>query len=219
MTEDNKDQPIDELYPKHAAALKAANNAPDSFPTLSEAIDSAQARKKRRKKKKKRRNGQVYFCIGWSRLWRYPIHAIIKRLKLRYRLNWLRVSMSEHVFSNIRGLLQRDLQRKMMAGVRSLDYVPRACNCSQKRLDKSTRFCVFGGKCRRSMVVYQFRIKETNEVYIGSTQNYLKKRFSGHCQSVRNLWVKTKHPPRSLNRLSSFSASNGNGMRKLGKNC
>ena len=46
--------------------------------------------------------------------------------------------------------------------------------------------CVFGGNCRKSIVIYRCTCK-CGAYYIGNTQNYVKQRMTGHFAETRNL--------------------------------
>ena len=64
---------------------------------------------------RKKNNRQTYFCIGFSDIWRrVPIHATLKKLRDKFNLKWLRISMSYHKFPNIRELFQSDLTTNLL---------------------------------------------------------------------------------------------------------
>jgi hypothetical protein len=79
----------------------------------------------------------------------------------------LRVSMSYHRFPNLRELLQRDLQQKLMDGIPSLDFQNLPCNCIGDGPEPS---CKFNNLCRHPLVVYKVECKSTGNIYIGNTQ-------------------------------------------------
>ena len=56
------------------------------------------------------------FCIGHSNIWSKPVHSIIKSINDKFNLQWLRVSMSYHRFTNLREILQGDPSRKLTVG-------------------------------------------------------------------------------------------------------
>ena len=108
VSSENIDARIDELYPTHAKALRSAGLAPTIFPTLLQAtIDLANppslskrctlkigksvgmARMREKKRKEKERRRSTYFCIGVSEQWTTPIHVLLKRLRDKFKLNWL----------------------------------------------------------------------------------------------------------------------------------
>ena len=83
--DDTKDKKLNILYPEHAEALKKANLAPESYPTLEEALN---INKKppindettpTKKKKKKVWSRQTFFCAGYHKSFDIPIHAVIKK--------------------------------------------------------------------------------------------------------------------------------------------
>ena len=129
---------------------------------------------------------KVYFCIGWSKFWDWPLHRMISKLKKKFNLPWLRFSMSYHRFPNFCGLLQQDLQSKLMDNIESRDLKGRGCNCSGGN-------CPIGGNCRKTCIVYQAKCRQTGKVYIGSTMQTFKKRFGQHCQNARELFHSGKH--------------------------
>ena len=118
-----------------------------SFPTLGEILDEndegsndeAKAKAKTKKKAKKhQQTRQTYFCIGVSQFWKVPLHAIINKIKAKYGLSWLRISMSHHRFTNLRETLQVDLTGKIMHGTESKDFMKEPCNCHGKKLAIAT---------------------------------------------------------------------------------
>ena len=94
----------------------------------------------------------TYFCIGVSKFWKakkQPIHTILKKLRNKYKLKWLRIAMSYHKFPNLREILQGDLVTKIMEGVGSKDFDNDDCNCN--KATKRDGLCLYEGKCRRTM--------------------------------------------------------------------
>jgi hypothetical protein len=81
---------------------------------LQEVLAKNNAVKEKCKKKKlerdKQRNRLVYFCIGYSKLWKEPIHKLLKKLRNRFNFRWLRISMSYHRFPNLREMLKKPLK-------------------------------------------------------------------------------------------------------------
>ena len=64
---------------------------------------------------------QVFFCIGACPTWRgkNSIHMLVKRLKNKYNLKWIRISMSYHRFGNLNDIFSGDLSEKMMKNIGS----------------------------------------------------------------------------------------------------
>jgi hypothetical protein len=121
----------------------------------------------------------VFFCLGYSRFWKTPIHVLLQSLRNKYNLLWLRVTMSYHSFNNLHEMFQGHLNRVLMKNVESEDYCDRPCsNCPG-------RGCRYGNACRKALIVYKVTILRTGKYYIGSTSQTLKKRVAGHLQSAR----------------------------------
>ena len=93
--------------------------------------------------------------------------------------------MSYHRFSNLREIYQGNLNGKIMRGVKSRDFEDLKCNCSEAT--KINGECIYKGKCRCSMVVYQATCRQSNKIYIGNTQQKLKKRIDQHLDDVCHL--------------------------------
>jgi hypothetical protein len=71
----------------------------------------------------------VFFCLGFSKFWKTTIHVLLRRLRNKHNLLWLRVSMSFHRFSNLRELFQGHLNKILLRNVDSEDLRDRPCNC------------------------------------------------------------------------------------------
>jgi GIY-YIG catalytic domain len=123
------------------------------------------------------------FCIGYSRAWTKPIHQIIKETKKKFNLDWLRVSMSYHRFTNLREIFQGDLSRKLTIDVISKDFEALECNC---RLGPEKK-CGYNNMCRRSIVVYKVECKNSSKAYIGNTQQHFKRRMQQHFNDTKRL--------------------------------
>ena len=134
--------------------------------------------------KNKRMSRKTFFCIGVSEVWKQnnAIGAILKTLRNKHGLKWLRLSLSYHKFPNLRELLQGDLTTKLMEHIGSKDFERRECNCTTA--SKVDGVCIYGGNCRESMVIYKATCKETGKFYVGCTQQKVKKRFDGHFTEV-----------------------------------
>ena len=188
QTEETNSMTVDKIYPEQCKALQHAGLAPKSFPTLAEVVDANKQAEEKKKEKKPNnaRSRQTYFCVGLSKYWKEPIHAIINRTKKKHNLPWLRVSMSYKKFANLREIFSSDLNSKLMKGITSLDFADRPCNCT-----RSNKFlngeCVYKSNCRKKMVIYMAtcKFKDCNCFYIGNTQQCLKKRMEGHYNDVK----------------------------------
>jgi hypothetical protein len=120
-----------------------------------------------------------------SKHWGAPIHARIKELCNKYGLTWLRVSMSYHRFSNLRGIFQGDLTKKLMERVISRDFQDLSCNCN--KVTKVDGTCIYGGECRKSCVVYKVTCRLCGDFYIGNTQQKMKNCQGQHLHDVKKL--------------------------------
>jgi len=192
-TKESEVKMMDELYPEHAKALRAAKLAPDKFPTLGEILDKQVGSSTTEEDKEKRGSQDtrnVRFCLGVSKLWVTPVHAMLKEVRNKHGLSWLRFSMSYHKFSNLREIFQGDLNRKLMDGIVSRDFRDQPCNCN--RASKIDGKCAYNEECRKMCVVYKVICQICDEPYIGQTQQKLKNRMGGHFQDVKDLVVKDK---------------------------
>jgi GIY-YIG catalytic domain len=187
MTDDNEHKSLEELYPDHLHQLRKSDLVNNSTPTLAEELEryreSIQPQtRQNRKLRQQDRKRNLFFCVGYSRAWKTPIHRIIKTVKESLNLSWLRVSMSYHRFPNLREQFQRDLQQKLLEGITSLDFKSLPCNC---RKDTPSDSCKYNNICRHSLVVYKVECKNTGKIYIGNTQQHLKTRMGQHSTDVR----------------------------------
>jgi hypothetical protein len=104
-----------QLYPEHAKALKHAGLSGNHFPTLKQVLDSRSVAPRCSRSGKK--SPAVFFCLGYSRFWKTPIHVLFRRLRNKHNLLWLRVTMSYHHFNNLRKMFQGHLNRVLMKNV------------------------------------------------------------------------------------------------------
>ena len=89
-------------------------------------ISILEQRKEEKDKNRRRKNScQIYFRLIVSRAFqgKNAAHAIIKKLKIKHNLKWLRVSMSYHKFPNLSKIFSGDLTGKLMKGIKSLDFI------------------------------------------------------------------------------------------------
>jgi GIY-YIG catalytic domain len=91
--------------------------------------------------------------------------------------------MSYHRFTNLRELFQGDLSKKLTMDVASQDFENLECNCRTGSVNK----CGYNNLCRKSIVVYKIECKTTSKIYIGNTQQFLKKRMQQHFNDVKLL--------------------------------
>jgi hypothetical protein len=74
-------------------------------------------------------NRSSYFCIGYSEFWKEPepIHKWwLRKLRNRFNLKWLQISMSYHHFHNLREMFGGDLFKKLTNGVELTAETPEA---------------------------------------------------------------------------------------------
>ena len=72
------------LYPRHLEALNQASISPKCVTTLQEVLALNVGKEKQKEEKEERdrqRNRSVCCCIGYSKLWKEPIHKILKKLR------------------------------------------------------------------------------------------------------------------------------------------
>ena len=120
---------------------------------------------------------------------KHAIHVILKRLRDKYGLKWLRISMSYHKFANLSEILVGDLNNKLMEGIGLKDFDKLKCNCYSTKVDGE---CIYKSECRRSIVVYKAECKVCGMHYIGNTQQKLKARMGQHFNETKNLVNKGK---------------------------
>jgi len=186
---DTENVKLNDLYPEHAKALEHANLAPEAYPSLGEILDEKgenTTNTNNEEKKKNKFSRQVFFCVGYHKSFEKPIHTFIRQARNKYKLKWLRTSMSYHKFPNVTETFQGDLSKKIMNGVASKDFMDRKCNCEDKiKIDGN---CVFNGDCRKCCVIYDLECKLCPGAhYIGCTQDQVKKRTGQHCNDVKRL--------------------------------
>ena len=107
---------------------------------------------------------------------------ILKNLKKKYSLWWLRISISNHKFSNLHYLFQCDLNKKLTSSLVCKDFESLPCNCINKcKIDGK---CIFNKQCRKRVIIYEATCNVCNMNYVGNTQQFMKKRMYGHLNDV-----------------------------------
>jgi hypothetical protein len=170
--------PMHQLYPEHMKALQHAGLSGSHLPTLKQVLDSRTGTPHQSCSQSGKKSRAVVFCLGYSRFWKTPIHVLLRRLRNKYNLLWLRVTMPCHRFNNLLEMFQGHLNRVLMKNVESEDYRDRPCNCPGLG-------CRYGNVCRKALIVYKVTIPRTGKYYIGATLQMLKKWVAGHLQSAR----------------------------------
>lgn len=200
-SEATKHKKFSEIYPEHYEALKVAGAKNIDISLNDFRIENEQNKAKNRKKSRKRKT-DVYFTIGFSSFFRYPIHKIINRLKKLHNQTW-RFSMSYRRFANISQILSSDVDRKLNLGLVT-DFSRENCNCS--RVSKVNGECIYGGDCRSKIVVYECTCLICSKVYRGNTQQNVKTRINKHLDEVRSeIGGKEKYDSFSGHFASHFS--------------
>ena len=195
ITDENQDQTLDAIYPEHFQALRQAGLIHGEVPTLLEMhekikVKNSMINTKDKAKKLLARKRQVYFCIGYSSIWKTKIHRTLDKIRKKYKtLNFLRISMSYHRFPNLREIFQGDLQGKLNQGITSKDFINEECNCMTRG---GQRNCQYDGICRNKIIVYEVKCKATGKIYIGNTQQNFKQRMRGHFNDVQSKIKKNK---------------------------
>ena len=189
--EENKNKTIDELYPEHSKVLKNAKLI-DKFPKFKEIWENEDDIKNNNIKKIKnnKKNRQLYFTIKVSKFWKNPIHKIIKRLRNKYQLKWLRFAMCYKRHVNLAEKFNADLTTKLNEDLISLDLTNNPCNCHSTC--KINGRCAYGEKCRSKCIVYESKCKICDYSYIGNTQQNFKARMNQHFCDVQNFITKNK---------------------------
>ena len=156
------------------------------IPTLQEAQDLHQPNSPTRKAMKQRKRDArrtAHLVISQSPAWTAPTWKIIKRLKKKHNIPWLRVTLSHQRFSDPREIFNGDLTTKLNANVTSRDFTSLPCNCQTQRQTG----CDHCGICREKLLVHRVECNDTGKSCIGSTQGTLEKRMQGHFTDVRVL--------------------------------
>lgn len=204
VNEDNENTPLNELYPKHIAALEKANlPLPKVYPTLKEAVakvkeaemernsEDGQRKKKARDKDHKR---ATYFVLGHStNFWDTPVCGMIKQLVKKHKLPWLRFKMANSRYPNFGEKLEGDLSSKVMESFVDANMVDLPCNCNVISLRRDGS-CLYNGDCRKRMVVYGLENKNTNQVYYGKTVQLMKTRTQQHFKDVWTVIDSNRNP-------------------------
>jgi hypothetical protein len=94
----NLGRPMHQLYPEHAKALQRAGLSSSRLPTLRQVLDCRSGSQGRSRSRSATKSRAVFFCLGFSKFWKTPIHLLLRRLRSKHNLLWLRVSVSYHRF-------------------------------------------------------------------------------------------------------------------------
>ena len=175
ITSNNKNVPIHKLYPLHANALREAGYSVHRSPLLKHAFHRAP----KRSMSARRIAATKFLVLGYSEWWKsLDIPKVIARL-----LNLLQLSdlLSVHVsyrhFPHVDVLFKKDISKKVLGAVTTIQGITRPCNCVNE--------CILGGNCRMTSLVYRITVKSTGKMYIGSTSGSIKGRILQHLHCVQ----------------------------------
>jgi hypothetical protein len=113
--------PMHQLYPEHAKALQHAGLSGSRLPTLKQVLDSRSGAPRQSHSRSVKTSRAVFFCLGYSRFWKTPIHVLLQHLRNKFNLLWLRVTMSYYRFNHLREMFQGHLNQVFMKNVESED--------------------------------------------------------------------------------------------------
>jgi hypothetical protein len=103
-----------QLYPEHAKALQHAGLSGSRLPTLKHVLDSRSGTPRQSYSQSRKKSKAVFFCLGYSRFWKTPIHVLLQCLCIKY---------------NLLQMFQGHLNQVLMKNVESEDYRDCPCNC------------------------------------------------------------------------------------------
>jgi hypothetical protein len=115
---------------------------------LKQVLDCRSGSQGRSRSRSATKSRAVFFCLGFSKFWKTPIHVLLRR-RNKHNLLWLRVSMSYHRFNNLRELFQGHLNEVLLRYVVSEDLRDRPCNCPGRGS------CRYNNVCRKALIVYK----------------------------------------------------------------
>jgi hypothetical protein len=98
-----------EPFRRLPSGLQRAGLSSSRLPTLKQVLDCRSVSQGRSRSRSATKSRAAFFCLGFSKFWKTPIHVILRRLRNKHNLLWLRVSMSYHRLNNLRELFQGHL--------------------------------------------------------------------------------------------------------------
>ena len=137
----------------------------------------------------KKKNRNVYFFVAYSRYFSASIYRVIDRLKKSFNLSWMIVQISYHRFNNLAELLHGDLAAKIGQVIFSKDLMDRKCNCSLP--SNINGKCVYEGKFRPRIIIYEVKCSMCDAIYIGNTQQTFKKNNWMVISPIYNVYSRT----------------------------
>jgi len=158
VTDTNENPASDKICPQHFQALQQAGPVTKKIPTMTEQLQHNKEAKavklaEGHSNNERNRRTTTHFCIGHSNIWSKQAHSIIKTIKDKFNLQWLRLSMSYHKFTNLREIFQGDLSRKLTVGLTSKEFEHAPCNCRTR--GNGACSCSHKNMCRNSMAVHK----------------------------------------------------------------
>jgi len=111
--------------------------------------------------------------------------SIIKSVKNKFNLSWLRVSVSCHRFINLREIFQEDLSGKLTVGSTSQDFEPPLVPCNFTSGGNGA--CGHHDLCRNSTAVHSVKCNNTGKAHMGNTQQNSKARMQQHFNEAQKL--------------------------------
>jgi hypothetical protein len=91
-------RPMHQLYPEHAKALQRAGLSSSCLPTLRQVLDCRSGSQGRSRSRSATKSRAVFFCLGFSKFWKTPIHVLLRRL-LTLTLTLNEATILRHVAS------------------------------------------------------------------------------------------------------------------------
>jgi len=178
----NKNPPLDKIYPHLFQAPHHAGQITKKVPALTEQLQHNEEAKaleqaKNNSNNERNRRRTTNFCIVCSNIWSKPVHSIIKSVKDKINLQWLRASMSCHRFNNLGEIFQEDLSRKLTVGLTFQDFELLPCNCRTG----GNGVCGYNNMRKNSTPVCEVKS------HMGNTQQKFKARMQQHFNEVQKL--------------------------------
>ena len=131
--------------------------------------------------------------------------GMISKLVKKHDLPWLRFKMANSRYANHGELLEADLPSEVMAGIKDGNMVDEPCNCNAKSL-REDKTCLNGGKCRKKMIIYGLKDRNTRKTYYGKTIQHLKIRTQQHFSDIWKI-IDSKLNPNDMEKKNKAMAT------------
>ena len=213
FNDSNTNKRVDELHPTHAKALvQAGIMKKNEFPILSECVKEPSKLKAPLIDSVEKFNYDYdrtsHFTIGCCNAWKHNFTPrLIKRLKNKHQMTWIRTRMACRRFENIEELMISHANNMVMKNWMSRDFKQRDCNCNVANEDAKGK-CMFNGQCRMTCVIYELQCKISKKKHIGQTQQNLKERTNQHFNDVVKLNNRGIHSDSFANHCAKFFKKN-----------